>query len=728
MADDDIRALVTTAAPTITGDVPMAAITARARRRRSTRLGASALVVIAAVIATATAITAWDPAPDIEFEPIERPPEQSEADPDDEAEPGEPSDDPIIGGSATVFLTRNGWIEPVEVPVDSALPPALAVMEALVDPEINDPDVGGLVAIGDAEPAVVAAEITDGLLTVDVTGVTPPGISLPASVTVSQLISTGGALEGVEEVQILLDGTPVEDLDRGSGPFDASDTTHWAPVVIDAPRAVEAPGPLTLSGSICTPNPDEPDLDVVLSGPDDTRPLSVTTTTFCPARDDWSDTIELDQPGSWQLVISTTQGLQGPYERTIPIEVGDSEPAATDGPPAEDVDGGEATTATIFLVRDTQWIEPVEVEVDADVAPEVAVFEALLDADPDEDGLSTSLPAEAELLSAEIDGDVVIIDLTGMDDVGTETSITTALVDQLVHTGAALDGVEAVEIRIDGEESPQIGELILDGPQEPHEDSLVPLTLNAPADVDHPRQVEVGGEVCTGGGPVTVDLVSPDDREVRHDLTGLSRCPLHRSWSEVVELHAAGTWQVTVTTALDETGEETYARTADVEVLDWLTEMPPDWDTEADGPLFIGEDCQPPGINELPSGAPAGDGAPLPVPEDLGDVIRVGLPGLAWGDEGDPDRITQQVGNMLHPGFVRDTGELQVTDGPIRTYGTGEVIADGPVEGPEGQLRTITWSSATRPAVIEVRDGCPITTLLPDGLGFDDLVDYLARF
>ena len=95
------------------------------------------------------------------------------------------------------------------------------------------------------------------------------------------------------------------------------------------------------------------------------------------------------------------------------------------------------------------------------------VVEAVLSAwaeGPEEAGLSPCLPQGSQILSAQVEDGVCLVDLSPEFIQGLPGSETTAalMVYAMVNTLCELDGVEAVQLYIDGDPAPAVGSLPLD--------------------------------------------------------------------------------------------------------------------------------------------------------------------------------------------------------------------------------------------------------------------------
>jgi spore germination protein GerM len=104
-----------------------------------------------------------------------------------------------------------------------------------------------------------------------------------------------------------------------------------------------------------------------------------------------------------------------------------------------------------FLVADEFQLEPVVREV-AD-QNEQTVIQTLLSTSDLEQGLSTAIPPDTELLDAFVDDGLLTVDLSNeFTDIQGDSAI--AAVAQIVYTADGLNGVSEVLFRVEGEDFP----------------------------------------------------------------------------------------------------------------------------------------------------------------------------------------------------------------------------------------------------------------------------------
>lgn len=176
---------------------------------------------------------------------------------------------------------------------------------------------------------------------------------------------------------------------------------------------------------------------------------------------------------------STTQpeAEENPPEDLPPAEDNVETPEEEPNPEPSVVEVSEETfTATLYLVNDAyvstgdeslEKVVPVEREIvkNPDRSEDELVIEQLGFV-PSEDGVTTAL-ADLIVLSVERQGDVLFIDLApeGLNG-GSLTE--TLVLNQLVRTGAALEGIDAVQITVGGDlRETLMGHIMIEEPLTP---------------------------------------------------------------------------------------------------------------------------------------------------------------------------------------------------------------------------------------------------------------------
>lgn len=243
---------------------------------------------------------------------------------------------------------------------------------------------------------------------------------------------------------------------------------------------------------------------------------------------------------------------------------GTDPPAHTDDPSSDDTssddvgDGDDSMddepvedgpTATVFYVRsssDRLWVEPAEVPVGTETLGVArAAVEALVAGAPE--GLDTLAPPGTRVLGAAIRDGVLHIDVTS--DVregrtGAEGELSFA--QQLAHTAAQFDGVDAVRLLVDGQEVVELwGHLDWSEPIAPDPFVLSPVTIEDVVVSD--GTVTVSGQAMTYEATVDLTLLDPSGAVVERTWT-TAECgaPCRGEWTHAFTLPAgaAGTWTV----------------------------------------------------------------------------------------------------------------------------------------------------------------------------------------
>jgi hypothetical protein len=244
-----------------------------------------------------------------------------------------------------------------------------------------------------------------------------------------------------------------------------------------------------------------------------------------------------------------------------------------DPPDADDPAG--ADTATAYFVRSDDsgpWVEPVTEDLDEPtVGVARAAMELLVGGDPDDPGLSTLAPSGTEVLGVDIDGDIVVVDLSGAVRQGGQGSAAEeAFAQQLAHTAAQFSATERVQLLVDGAEIDELwGHLDWSQPIEPDLFALSPVTFET-----HTWGQQVGvGDVTVGGQANTFEanvllrLLGPDGDVVEETFTTATSGSGERgTWSHTFSLDGAGTWTIEASESDPSDGEGRPPFTATLEL------------------------------------------------------------------------------------------------------------------------------------------------------------------
>lgn len=237
----------------------------------------------------------------------------------------------------------------------------------------------------------------------------------------------------------------------------------------------------------------------------------------------------------------------------------DAEPTPTGAP-----DDGDATdedvaptprgtkTVVAYFARSGDggvWVEPETHTLDAPtVAVARAAMEVLVAGETHDPGLTTVAPSGTEVLGVNIRDGVLIVDLS--DDVArhsTGSADEIAFAQQLAHTAARLDGVEAVQLRIEGASITELwGHLDWSDPIAPDPYAVSPVTFTSHTWGDEVAAgpIPVGGEARVYEAHVSLRLVAPDGTVTESWTTAEEGAPGRGDWTETFTLDRAGTWTI----------------------------------------------------------------------------------------------------------------------------------------------------------------------------------------
>jgi hypothetical protein len=238
------------------------------------------------------------------------------------------------------------------------------------------------------------------------------------------------------------------------------------------------------------------------------------------------------------------------------------EPAPEETPPPDD-DEEEAdepngvTEATAYFLRgepvDRVAVEPETHELD-EPTPAVAraSMELLVAGETHDPNLFTHAPEGTEVLDVRIEDRVLIVDLSGEVRNGMGGgSNEAAFAQQLAHTAAQFDGVDAVLLWVEGEPIEDLwGHIGWDEPMEPDPYSLSPIIVESPAwDDELPTgPVTVSGTSLTFESNVVLHLYDPDGELVEETFTTAAQPDIDQRgpFSHTFEAEAdrPGRWRV----------------------------------------------------------------------------------------------------------------------------------------------------------------------------------------
>jgi hypothetical protein len=245
---------------------------------------------------------------------------------------------------------------------------------------------------------------------------------------------------------------------------------------------------------------------------------------------------------------TVTAPAEEPTPTPEPTVPDDEEPA-----PDEDEDATGATTSTAYLARSDDsgiWVEPVTVDLDAPtVAVARAAMELLVSGEAPNPNLETLAPAGTEVLEVDIDGDVLQVDLSDavrQGNVGAAGE--EAFAQQLAHTAAQFDGVERVQLLVEGEPVDELwGHVGWADPIEPDPWALSPITFETHAWGEEVPvgEVTVGGQANTFEATVELRLIGPNGDVLEDTFTTATSGSGERGvWEHTFYLETPVRWTI----------------------------------------------------------------------------------------------------------------------------------------------------------------------------------------
>lgn len=225
------------------------------------------------------------------------------------------SEDPSGATEITAFFARDtSWVEPETHPLDEpTVGVARAAMELMAAGGTTDPGLQTLVPEG---TEVLGADIDGSTLIVDMSEAVRSGqFGAESEATLAQQFAhTGTQFDGIEGVQVLVEGQVVDSL---YGHVDWSrpltpDEFALSPVDVQTPEwgsQVEA-GEVAVTGEA---NTFEANVLLQLIAPDGTEGEQEFTTATCGTgcRGTWSHTFTLDQSGTWIVEAAESDPSDG---------------------------------------------------------------------------------------------------------------------------------------------------------------------------------------------------------------------------------------------------------------------------------------------------------------------------------------------------------------------------------------------------------------------------------
>lgn len=248
-----------------------------------------------------------------------------------------------------------------------------------------------------------------------------------------------------------------------------------------------------------------------------------------------------------------------PTPAADPGEVDDADVA--DGPDTDEraddpVEGASEVTVHFVRTHDSGvWVEPETHELDE---PTEAVareaVQLLFTGTPHDPGLTSEAPSDVEVLQTNISDRVLIVDVS--DEIrghsaGSAGEI--AFAEQLAHTGAAFDTVDAVRLWVEGEPIDELwGHLDWSQPVEPDPFALSPITVVEPPAGPGEVTVSTGAVVVRGEARVFeanfgIRLIGPDGTVVDDGfVTASTGAPERGTWEHTFTISEPGSYTIEV--------------------------------------------------------------------------------------------------------------------------------------------------------------------------------------
>ncbi|HUH07099.1 MAG TPA: Gmad2 immunoglobulin-like domain-containing protein [Egibacteraceae bacterium] len=229
----------------------------------------------------------------------------------------------------------------------------------------------------------------------------------------------------------------------------------------------------------------------------------------------------------------------------------DASPTETDASPTE-TDPSGAVESTAFFVVDAGGRLVLAPETHELAEPTVAVaraaMEQLVAAETLNPSLVTMAPDGTEVLGVNISGSLLTVDLSEAvrDGSASGSAGEAAFAQQLAHTAAQFDGVESVELRVEGQPVTELwGHLDWSAPIEPDLFALSPVTIDSPqwGESVAAGPVSASGEANTFEATVELRLIAPDGSVAEETFTTATSGSGER-----------GTWEHTFSAAADSPG------------------------------------------------------------------------------------------------------------------------------------------------------------------------------
>lgn len=280
------------------------------------------------------------------------------------------------------------------------------------------------------------------------------------------------------------------------------------------------------------------------------------------------------------LVLAACGGQGTPTTPTdpSPTDPSPTDPAPTDPAPTDPIPTDPAGYVTVFFARDGDdrvWIEPEELAAaGADPTALAAAIERLFGGVPDDPELWTAVPEGVEVLSVELDGDVLVVDVSqALADASGSSTQEVAFAEQLAHTAATSEGVVAVRLLVEGEEIDELwGHLDWSEPIEPDPFALSPITIEQPrrGEPQPAGEVVVGGQATVFEATLMLRLLDGSGEVLEETaVTASAGGPERGTWEHAFEIDEPGDYVVEAEEidASDGEGRPPFLVRRDVEVV-----------------------------------------------------------------------------------------------------------------------------------------------------------------
>ena len=200
-----------------------------------------------------------------------------------------------------------------------------------------------------------------------------------------------------------------------------------------------------------------------------------------------------------------TASVPAPTVTEAPSPGATAAPTTTAAPtptasPEPTTSAGAASVTAYFLRSgaDNIWVEPTDIALDEpSVAVARAAVEALFTEDPVDPGLAAPTEADVEVLGADIDDGVLTVDVSSeLAEAGGGSAAEQGLAQALAHTATQFDGVDAVQLWVEGESVTDLwGHLDWSQPVEPDPFAVSPIVVTSP---EWDAQVDAGSLTVRG--------------------------------------------------------------------------------------------------------------------------------------------------------------------------------------------------------------------------------------